>query len=339
MGADSFLPYNDCVFHSTAGYRPTSRNNDNLYFIGIAGAVLSFLLLVIVIIGGYCKFKKVNAPVNPNQHIYDTPNSYDLKPPLPPRLSKSLLGTSDQLCSVDTMRDTSIIDPQYNIIEEHYEEESKETNYKQAQLTHYNSRQLLNDCLEDNASSTIPVQVNNAYGTTPCILDHTERLEGLSDPPIANTFEFPVFSMLPSQQTSGYEQIQGYEKTQHYEKIQDYEKIEHCDINLVHLVGKVSTIQVDNVANTASSVAPSESILESSEDTEPQCHLPDFYQECKGHNLETPPTTYKIENATESNSITVPISLSSTSAQVESPIPVGEDETPHENNTETNGYL
>ena len=51
------------------------RDSENLYFIGIAGAVTIFLLLIgiaiVVIIRRYRP--KIEVPVDLNEHIYDTP--------------------------------------------------------------------------------------------------------------------------------------------------------------------------------------------------------------------------------------------------------------------------
>ena len=88
--------------------------------------------------------KKVNAPVDHNQHIYDTP---DLRPSLPPRLSK--LGRTGQLlCSVDMkqLRDSPISGAQNGAkMEETCEEEliQKETSCDHTQLTHDNDCKLL----------------------------------------------------------------------------------------------------------------------------------------------------------------------------------------------------
>ena len=82
-----------------------SPGSNNLYFIGVAGVVAISLLLavaaIMIIIRRYRKSKGVNVPVELNQHIYDTPDSYDLRPSLPPRPSK-LRRTDQLLHSVDT---------------------------------------------------------------------------------------------------------------------------------------------------------------------------------------------------------------------------------------------
>jgi hypothetical protein len=310
---------------------PVTRGSENLYFIGVAGAIAISLLLVVMVvmvtIRRYRQSKKVEAHVDLNQHIYDTPDSCDLQPPLPPRPSK-LRRTGQLLCS-EQLVDNSPIEGVQNCakMEENLEEESKETSCDRTQLTddNYYRKLLLNDSPEDNVLPSIPVQVNGT--TTMAVLDHTERMEELCDPSVANS---PKLSLLSSGQSSGYEQIQGYEKIQHYEQIQGYEKIQHCDVNLALLVGEG---QVETVANPASTLALSNPILGSSEDIQAQCHLADCCHECKGRNLEI-----SLDNITGSNLGRVPVALDSASVQIESPIPtnVSENEAFQvENNTGT----
>ena len=264
-----------------------------------------------IIIRKYQKSKKLNAPgpVDLNQHIYDTPDSYDLRPSLPPRLSKmERLYESRDDPSKGTRNGSGMCGE---------DSELKESSCDHTQLTHNNfSKLLLSDNQEPNGLPTIPVQLNNAYGTTTVIdnnLDHAEILEELCDPPTVNLSETPIlFNILSSGQTSDYEQIQGYEKVRQYEQIQLHEEIQHCDVNLTHLVGKV---KAETVIDTASATALS------SEDTQPQCHPPasDFCDESEGRKLETP---LEVKNVTESNSVRVPIVLNSASIQFESCAPI-----------------
>ena len=117
--------------------------------------------------------------------------------------------------SVDTkqLRDSPIKDAQNcTRMEKQWKEELKETSCDHTQPTEL----LVNCSSEDNAPPSTPMQV----------VDQAERMEELCDPPIANLSNSPVFSVLSSGQTSGYEQIHGYEKIQHYEQIQGYEKIQ-----------------------------------------------------------------------------------------------------------------
>ena len=97
-------------------------------------------------------------------------------------------------------------------MEKQWKEELKETSCDHTQPTEL----LVNGSSENNAPPSTPMQV----------VDQAERMEELCDPPIANLSNSPVFSVLSSGQTSGYEQIHGYEKIQHYEQIQGYEKIQ-----------------------------------------------------------------------------------------------------------------
>ena len=322
------------------------RDSENFYFIGIAGAVTIFLLLIVIAIvvinRRYCQ--KIEAPVDLNEHIYDIPDLYDLRPSLPPRQSK--LQTTDQLlCSEDRkqLKDSSIEDAQNCTKMEpnwNFKEEMKEASCDHTQLTGNNCcHQLVpSDNPEGNASPSIPVKVN---GTTMHILDHTERMEELCGPVIANSSKLPVFNVLPSRQTSGSEQVQGDEKIHHYEQIQDYEKIQryekiqHCDVNLAQLVGGA---QVEIAATPASTLALS---ARSSEDiSQAQCHLADSCHGCKEHNLEISLTACKnqdIENIMESNFIRDPIALDSASVQIESSVvpDVCESEGLQENDMET----
>ena len=321
------------------------KNSENLYIIGIAGSVTISLLLVVtmaivVIIRRFCQ--KVEVPVDLNEHIYDIPDLYDLRPSLPPRQRK--LQTTDQLlCSEDRkqLKDGSIKDAQ-NCTKMEPKEEMKEISCDHTQLTGDNCcRQLvLNDKPEGSTSPSIPVQVNE---TTMHTLDHTERMEELCGPSTANSSNFPVFNVLPSRQTSGSEQVQGYEKIHHYEQIQDYEqiqcyekiqgyeKIQHCDVDLAQLVGEA---QGETAANPASTLALS---AQSSEDVQAQYHLADSCHECKEHNLKISLTACKnqdIENIIESNFVRVPIALDSASARIESAV-VPESEGLQKNDTET----
>ena len=308
---------------------PVPGGNDNLYLIGVAGAIAISLLLVVmailVIIRRHHQSKKVEARVDLNQHIYDTPDSFDLKPSLPPRPSK-FQRTGQLLCSVDTKQLPIENAQNYTKIEESWKGDLKETSY--TQLTDDCCRkQLNNDSPEDNASPSIPVQVK---GTVMHVLDHIERMEELCDP---NSSNFPKLNVLSSGQTSGYEQIQGYEK------IQSYEKIRHCDDNLAQLVDEA---QVETVTNPASTFASSKRTFGSSEDSQAQCYLADSCHECKEHNLEISPRACKNQdienNITESNFVRVPIALDSASVQIESPVvpdDVYENEGLQENDTET----
>ena len=285
---------------------------------GIAGAVaISFLLTVVAIMITIRRYRK-SKRVNLNQHnIYDTPDSYDVRPLLPPRPRK-LQRTDQLLHSVDTkqLRDHPIEDAQNCAhIEKNWEEELKETNCDHTQPTDDNNcchKLLVNDSSEGNASPSTPVQIN---GT---VLDHacTERTEESCDPSSSNSSNFPAFSVLSSGQTCVYEQIQGYEKIQHYEQIQRYEKIRHCDIN----------IEVENVTSPAPTRALTKQIAGSSEDTQSQHHLlvADCCHEHKGLDLETSliaqcHTNQETENITESN---LDSALDSASVQIESLIPV-----------------
>ena len=244
-----------------------SPGSNNLYFIGVTGVVAISLLLAVVaimiIIRRYRKSKGVNVPVELNQHIYDTPDSYDLRPSLPPRPSK-LRRTDQLLHSVDTkqLRDHPIEDAQNCAqMEKNWEEELKETSCNHTQPTddNYCRKLLVNDSSEGNASPSTPVQINGTTMHHAC----TERTEELCDPPFPNSSNFPVFSVLSSGQTCVYEQIQGYEKIQRYEQIQRYEKIRHCDVN-------IDEVQVEIVTNPASTLALTKQIAGSSEDTQSQ---------------------------------------------------------------------
>ena len=97
--------------------------------------------------------------------------------------------------SVDTkqLRDSPIKDAQnYTRMEKQWKEELKETSCDHTQPTEL----LVNGSSEDNAPPSTPMQV----------VDQAERMEELCDPPIiANLSNFPVFSVLSSGQTSGYE--------------------------------------------------------------------------------------------------------------------------------------
>ena len=123
--------------------------------------------------------------------------------------------------SADTkqLRDGPIEDAQNSTrMEKQWKEKLKETSCDHTQPTDDNCchKLLVNDSSEDNAPPSTPMQV----------VDQAERIEELCDPPITNLPNFPVFSVLSSGQTSGYEQTQRYEKIQHYEQIQGYEKIQ-----------------------------------------------------------------------------------------------------------------
>ena len=116
-----------------------SPGSDNLYFIGVAGVVaISFLLIVVAIMVTirryYHKSKRANVPLELNEHIYDTPDSYDIRPSLPPRPSK-LQRTDQLLYSVDTkqLRDHPIEDAQNCAQMER--EELKETSCNHTQPT------------------------------------------------------------------------------------------------------------------------------------------------------------------------------------------------------------
>ena len=299
---------------------PAPRKSKNLYFIGVAGGIAISLLLVVmaivVIIRRYRQVKKVEARVDLNQH---TPDSYNLKSSLSPRPSKLQI-TGQLLCPVDT-KQLPIENAQNRTkIEENWKEESKETSY-----TDDCCRKLPNnDSPEDNASPSIPVQVN---GTTMHVPDHREGMEELcySSP---NSSKYPKLNVPSSGQTIGYEQIQGYEKIQHYEQIQGYEKFRHCDVNLAQLVGEAET------ETAASTLASSKQTFGSNEDLiQAQCHLSDSCHECKEHNLEVSLTACKnpvqgIENITESNFVIIraPIALDSTSVQIESDSPIVPDD-------------
>ena len=109
---------------------PGPGGNENLYFIGVAGAVAISLLLIlmaiVVIIRRYRQSKRAKAPLGVDQHIYDTPDSYDLRPCLPPRQSK--LQRTGQLHSVDT-KHPKPIESLHNCakMKENWAEELKET--------------------------------------------------------------------------------------------------------------------------------------------------------------------------------------------------------------------
>ena len=212
--------------------------------------------------------------------------------------------------------DTKEIKNDGSRIEKNYDEELKEADYEHAQPTHDCKLQFSN-CLEHNATSSIQVQRNNAYGIH--VLDSSEEL-----PP--NSSEFSMLSVHSSEQIGIYEQIQCYER------------IEHCDVNLAHLISKHSpaSVQVENIANTTSSKQIPHS-------TQPHCHLPDCGQECIGHDPENPSRIcrkqsqenkspieavrhYELSNAVRLNNASVP---------AESPTPVCEDESPQENATDT----
>ena len=302
-----------------------SPGSNNLYFIGVAGGVAISLLLTVVVImvtirRYYHKSKRANVPLELNEHIYDTPDSYDIRPSLPPRPSK-LQRTDQLLHSVDTkqLRDHSIEDTQNCAkIEKNWEDELKETNCDHTQPTDDNCchKLLVNDNSEGNASPSTPVQIN---GTPMPVLDHacTEHTEELCNPPFPKSSNFPAFSVLSSGQTSVYEQIHGYEKMQHYEQIQRYEKIRHCDIN-------IDEIQVENVTNPAPTCALTKQIAGTREDTQSQHHLlvADCCHECKALDLENSlmaRTDQEIENITEND---LNSALDSASVQIESPIPV-----------------
>ncbi len=261
-------------------------------------------MVVIVTIRRYCQSKKVEAPVDLCQHIYDIPDSYDLRPSLPPRLCK-LQGTDQLVCSVDTkqLRDSPIEGAQNCAqMEKNREEELKETSCDRTQLTDDNYYSP-----ENNASPSIPVHGNGTTTIAMPFLDHTisERMGELCDPPITNSSNFPQLNDI----SSGYEQIQGYEKIQHYEQIQSYEKIQHCDVNLAQLVGEP---QVENVTSPVLTLTLSNPIFGSSEDIQAQCHLADCCHKCMGNNLEI-----SLGNITESNLVKV---SDSASIQIESAI-------------------
>ena len=103
---------------------------ENLYFIGVAGAVgislLLILMAIVVIIRRYRQSKRAKASLDLDQHIYDTPDSYDLRPCLPPRQSK--LQRTGQLHSVDT-KHPKPIESLHNCakMKENWAEELKET--------------------------------------------------------------------------------------------------------------------------------------------------------------------------------------------------------------------
>ena len=185
-------------------------------------------MAIVVIIRRYCQSRRA---IGLDQHIYDSPDSYDLRPCLPPRLSK--LQRTGQLHSVDTKHPKPIEGLQNCAkMEENWAEELKET----SDLTdnNYCCRKLLNnDSPEYTASLSIPVQVDG----TKHILDHNEGMKGLCGPTVASSFN----SNVPSYgETSGYEQIQGYEK------------IHHCNVNLAQLVDET---QVETVPNPVSNLA------------------------------------------------------------------------------------
>ena len=266
---------------------------ENLYFIGVAGAIgislLLILIAIVVFIRRYRQSKRAKAPLGLDQHIYDTPDSYDLRPCLPPRQSK--LQRIGQPHSVDTKH----LKPTEGLqncakVEENWAEKLKET----SDLTdnNYCCRKLLNnDRPEDTASLSIPVQIDGTKGD---ILDHNKGMKGLCGPTVADSFNSNVLS---SGETSGYKQIQGDENIQQYEQIQGYEKICHCNVNLAQLVDET---QVETVPNPVSSLALSKRIALICENIQPQRNLANSCYECKGDNPE----------------------ISLASAQIESPIPV-----------------
>ena len=268
-------------------------------------------MAIVVIIRRYRQSK------NLNQH---TPDSYNLKSSLSPRLSKLRI-SGQLLCPVDT-KQLPIEDAQnHTKIEENWKEESKETDDCCRKLPN-------NDYPEDNASPFIPVQVNGTH-----VPDHTEGMEELyySSP---NSSKYPKLNVLSSGQTIGYEQIQGYEKIQHYEQIQGYEKFRHCesDVNLSQLVGEVET------ETAASTLASSKQTFGSNENIQAQCHQADSCHECKEHNVEVSLTACEspvqdIKNITESNFVIIraPIALDSASVQIESDSPIPESDDIYEN--------
>ena len=290
---------------------PGPGENKNLNFIGVAGAVAISLLLIlmaiVVIIRRYHQSKRAKAPLGLDQHIYDTPDSYDLRPCLPPRQSK--LQRTGQLCSVDTKHPKPIEGVQNCAkMEENRAEELKEI----SDLTGNDCcRKMLNNYSpEHTASLSIPVQVDRTKGH---ILDHNEGIKGLCGPTVASSFNLNVLS---SGKNSGYEQIQCYDKIQQYEQIQGYEKIHHCNVNLAQLVDET---QVETVPNPVSNLALSKQIALLSEDIRPQCDLADSCYEYKGDNPEISLRACQNRIIEESG---VPIALDSASAQIESPIPV-----------------
>ena len=216
------------------------------------------------------------------------------------------------------LRDSPIEDAQNcTRMEKQWEEELKETSCDHTQPTddnHCCCKLLVNDSPEGNALPSTPMRVN---GTIMHVVDQAERMQELGDPPIASSSNLPVFNVLCSGQTSGYEQIHGYEKIQHYEQIQRYEKIQHCDVNV-----ESDEVQVEIVTNPAPTLALTKQIAGSSEDIQSQYHLlvADCCHECKGYNLEN---SLGMENITENNLVSA---LDSASVQIESPIPVNNGE-------------
>ena len=178
-----------------------SPGNDNLYFIGVGrhGVLAIALILTVVAITVtirryyyYHKSKRANVPLEINEHIYDTPDSYDIRPSLPPRPSK-LQRTDQLLHSVDTKqhRDHPIEDAQNcSQMEKNWEEELKETRCDNTQPTDDNNcyhKLLINDSSEGNASASTPVQINGTT-VTMHVLDHgcTEHTEELCNPNSSN---------------------------------------------------------------------------------------------------------------------------------------------------------
>ena len=218
---------------------------------------------VLAIIRGY--YKKIDALVDPDLHIYDLP---DIRPSLPPRQRKlepadELLHTVDR----EQSRDNLLKLDDGSKMGKNCDNGFKRRDCEQVQLL---TRKLqFSECCEHNVTS-IPEQINSAYKIH--ALGLTEKLEELS----SNSSEFPMVSVHSSEQTGSYEQIHGYEI------------IEHCDINLAQLINKHS-----------------KQISHSHENSQLQCHLPDCDQECKGHNLENPTESVQLTESVQSGSLTI----------------------------------
>ena len=96
-----------------------SNDNKTSYFVGVFGAIIILLLIISIMtpilatIRGY--YKKIDALVDPDMHIYDLP---DIRPSLPPRqrkleLADELLHTVDRKQSRDNplkLEDSSRMD-------------------------------------------------------------------------------------------------------------------------------------------------------------------------------------------------------------------------------------
>ena len=165
------------------------------------------VIILMVIIRRYRQSKKVKALVD---HMYDTLDSHDVRPSLPPRPSK-LRRTDQLLCSVDTkqLRDSPI----------------KGANTEQME-------ELCGPPIANSSNSpvfSVPSRQTSGY----------EQVQGYEK--IQQYEQVQGYEKIQQ-----YEQVQGYEKIQQYEQIQSYEKIQHCDVNLAQLVDEN---QIENVTN------------------------------------------------------------------------------------------